>query len=715
MLTLILLAALPLMSLGNVVVPVSNHWSGGFQGKACFTIDSELTSWHMHLIFDQPIQSLDVWTADVETSTDDKTEWILDSKTWNAVEHVGQELCVDFMGHGERFLLCCWGPRVHLNSFSPTLQPPACHLSFTISCSSYLLAPTSGGNGIEGTTRTASITDGRFEEWLTFQIDKPITGWIVRLTCEESVDSLSASEADTKGHDSDKTQWQLVANDAHMTLQPGPFEMKVDGSLVDSSASDLQCSAVLIDLGVDKNDCGEVPNTGGSKYNYDELLMKSIMFYEAQRSGKLPATNRIPWRGDSGLQDRGTGGEDLTGGWYDGGGYVKFTLPTAWSTVILTWGLLEFRDAYEAAGQVEWMYDCIKWPLDYLLKCHSSDNVVWVQVGDGMIDQAHWGRPEDMAMSRPSFKVDSIGGGADVAMEMAAAFASGYLAFRERDAEYAETLLHHAQTVYDYGIKHPGVSSQWIIESQGYYNSWDYNDDICWGSLWMYKATNKNKYMTEALKYCHITPYAWEMDWNHVFLGSQILLYQVTKQETYKKSVEAYFQHWFPNGTILITPKGLGYKEIPGSLRYAANMALAALMAAEAGIHPDEYRHWAMCQIHYSLGDAGHSYVVGFGENPPVSPHHRSSSCPSPPASCTPSVLHAHGPNPHVLCGALVGGPDGRDGYKDDREEYYYNDIAIVYNAGFQTAVAALRSLLLRHLHPEQTGQSTCPYTSPAP
>lgn len=50
----------------------------------------------------------------------------------------------------------------------------------------------------------------------------------------------------------------------------------------------------------------------------------------------------------------------------------------------------------------------------------------------------------------------------------------------------------------------------------------DYNDDVCWGSLWMYKATNKTKYMTEALKYCHITPYAWEMDWNHVFLGSQV-------------------------------------------------------------------------------------------------------------------------------------------------------------------------------------------------
>lgn len=54
-----------------------------------------------------------------------------------------------------------------------------------------------------------------------------------------------------------------------------------------------------------------------------------------------------------------------------------------------------------------------------------------------------------------------------------------------------------------------------------------------------------------------------------------------------------------------------------------ADMAMAALMAAEAGIHPVEYRHWAMCQIHYILGDVGHSFVVGFGKNPPVSPRHR--------------------------------------------------------------------------------------------
>ncbi len=57
---------------------------------------------------------------------------------------------------------------------------------------------------------------------------------------------------------------------------------------------------------------------GSTAYNYDDVLHKSILFYEAQRSGALPADNHISWRGDSALQDKGDNGEDLSGGWYDG-------------------------------------------------------------------------------------------------------------------------------------------------------------------------------------------------------------------------------------------------------------------------------------------------------------------------------------------------------------------------------------------------------------
>ena len=53
-------------------------------------------------------------------------------------------------------------------------------------------------------------------------------------------------------------------------------------------------------------------------------------------------------------------------------------------------------------------------------------------------------------------------------------------------------------------------------------------------------------------------------------------------------------------------------------------MAFSALMAADMGIEAEEYRHWAMCQLHYALGDTGFSFLIGFGDKFPHNPHHRS-------------------------------------------------------------------------------------------
>ena len=69
-----------------------------------------------------------------------------------------------------------------------------------------------------------------------------------------------------------------------------------------------------------------------ANYDYDEVLHKSLLFYEAQRSGALPSGNRIPYRGDSAMgdaKDGYTGAQiDLTGGYYDGSanGYYCYEL-----------------------------------------------------------------------------------------------------------------------------------------------------------------------------------------------------------------------------------------------------------------------------------------------------------------------------------------------------------------------------------------------------
>lgn len=44
--------------------------------------------------------------------------------------------------------------------------------------------------------------------------------------------------------------------------------------------------------------------TTATGFDYGEALDKSLLFLEAQRSGKLPTNDmRVEWRGDSGLKD----------------------------------------------------------------------------------------------------------------------------------------------------------------------------------------------------------------------------------------------------------------------------------------------------------------------------------------------------------------------------------------------------------------------------
>src|SRR5689334_17998989 len=67
------------------------------------------------------------------------------------------------------------------------------------------------------------------------------------------------------------------------------------------------------------------------EFNYAEALQDSMLFYESQRSGPLPADNRVKWRGDSDLTDGADHDVDLTGGRHDDGDEEKHNCPHAYS------------------------------------------------------------------------------------------------------------------------------------------------------------------------------------------------------------------------------------------------------------------------------------------------------------------------------------------------------------------------------------------------
>jgi endoglucanase len=66
---------------------------------------------------------------------------------------------------------------------------------------------------------------------------------------------------------------------------------------------------------------GASPSSGGvPNPQWSTLLGDLLYFYDAQRSGHLPESNRVSWRNDSALDDGKDVGLDLTGGYYDAGG-----------------------------------------------------------------------------------------------------------------------------------------------------------------------------------------------------------------------------------------------------------------------------------------------------------------------------------------------------------------------------------------------------------
>jgi GH18 family chitinase len=432
-------------------------------------------------------------------------------------------------------------------------------------------------------------------------------------------------------------------------------------------------------------------------YNYPEVLQKSLYFFDAQKSGKLPVDFRVPWRGDSALTDGSDVGLDLTGGFYDAGDHVKFGLPMTSAMSLLAWGGIEYGSAYDKTGQKAALLDVVRWGTDWLMKAHPSDNVLYGQVGNGSLDHSYWGPSETMTMARPAYAITAAKPGSDLAGEAAAAMASASMLFRSTDPVYADKCLAHARTLFKFADQYRGKYSDSITDAATYYNSWSgYYDELAWAAAWMYRATGEAAYLTKAetIYSQNIAglPLKWTHNWDDKSYGTTVLLAQLTGKAVYKTAAEKWLNYWTvgENGSrVAYTPGGLAWLDQWGSLRYSANTSLLALIYADrVGDVGTRYRDFARNQIDYMLGKnpAARSYVVGFGVNPPINPHHRGAHGSWNGSMSTPTNSR------HILYGALVGGPSAATdtSYTDDRSDYISNEVALDYNAAFTGAVARL-------------------------
>lgn len=475
-----------------------------------------------------------------------------------------------------------------------------------------------------------------------------------------------------------------------------------------------------------------------SSYNYAEALQKSMFFYEVQQAGKLPEWNEVSWRADSMLKEDGTDADIIPGGWFDAGDHLKFTLTNAYTASVLSWGLVQYKDAVKDAGLYDTYLKNLKWGLDYVQACDLGDKVIGT-IGDDAFDHVWYGSPEvyirkyNLKTGTEDRPYDTITCCTTIA-EMAAALAGGYMVFKDEDPEAAAGYLEHSKSLFklandvfdkaeaakkngddetnansDQGVQEKYYST---IHNQGTDN---YVDELFYAANWMYMATGDQSYLDLCEeKYIPIFPkenqsndmkYTWGFCWDDTTQAAALLYAINTGKQDWIDHISHHLEYWI-NGyggkQVNQTPDGLSHLDQWGSLRYAENTAWLAKVASDTVFKndptlADKYNNWAKSQMDYAFGnnDLGLCYVVGMGDKNPVNIHHRGAS------GIHDDHWNALGTDmdeggkwqteyAHVLYGALEGGPNQDGSFKDDNGSYTNTEVAIDYNAGFTACLCAM-------------------------
>ncbi|KAK4785421.1 hypothetical protein SAY86_002110 [Trapa natans] len=251
-----------------------------------------------------------------------------------------------------------------------------------------------------------------------------------------------------------------------------------------------------------------------------------------------------------------------------------------------------------------------------------------------------------------------------------------------------------------------------------------YEDELLWGAAWLFKATRNPIF----LKYIQIngqTLGAGEYDntfgWDNKHVGARILLskaflvHKLQSLHDYKGRADNFICSVIPDASFSstqFTPGGLLFKMRDDNMQYVTSTSFLLLTYAKyltsadrvvncggAIITPTRLRSIAKQQVDYLLGDnpLKMSYMVGYGPLYPQRIHHRGSSLPSVAAhpakiQCSAGFdfMKSSAPNPNILVGAVVGGPDKDDRFPDQRPDYEQSEPTTYINAPLVGALAYL-------------------------
>ncbi len=438
--------------------------------------------------------------------------------------------------------------------------------------------------------------------------------------------------------------------------------------------------------------------------DYKTLHNLLIRFYGYQRAGEKGADNKNPFYSNSPFphsQDNHNG-QDLSGGWYDAGDFVKFGLPLGFSVYTLLKGYDVFPSAYDDldswnySGKPDGIPDIlgeVKVATDYLIKAVISDRVVVTDVGNGKQDHQQLSESGYANSQRTSPRGATVNTGADVAGLYAASLALMSTLYKKHNATYAALCLTKAQQAFTFGLANRKLSAQ---QNNGeFYSTKYFADKMAAAGVELYRATGQQSYLNHAISFQ-------QQAGSHFFALGYGHVGDLSAFELKRQGVEA-TSTWLSDVNLAMTRvvtaanaspliKGAFINADWGNARNASAVAFSAALAFMVTGN-ESYRTFAQSQTHWVAGMSpfNQSYIVGFGPKAPTEPHHRNDQ----------TLGKQSGKR---LRGGVVSGPTPTgnfDASKPENSSWSFNgnnasnykntEVALDYNAAMVGAVAFLR------------------------
>ncbi|WP_316786028.1 glycoside hydrolase family 9 protein [Pedobacter frigiditerrae] len=193
---------------------------------------------------------------------------------------------------------------------------------------------------------------------------------------------------------------------------------------------------------------------------------------------------------------------DASGGWHDASDYLQYSTTSANTTYHLLMAYRDFPQAFtdskkanglDGKNGIADVLDEAKWGLDWLLKMHPKDNVMFNQLADDR-DHISMRIPKEdsqygKGFERPLYYIDgepqqrgkfmnNTKGTSSTAAKFASAFALGSQSFIGIDINFSEKLFDKSRTAYNYALIKKGVTQTVSVKSPYIYAEDNWVDDM---------------------------------------------------------------------------------------------------------------------------------------------------------------------------------------------------------------------------------------------